>query len=116
MKLKVRVKIKPPKRKGRYIFTDNKHPKKGIFATVLGIIAAVTVYVAVRKTFEAGGQAPANYAAAVILALVYSICGLVLGIISRMEKDIFKLFPNLGIVLNLLAIICIAGILYLGLV
>ena len=62
------------------------------------------------------GQAQANYATAVILALVYSICGFVLGIISRMEKDIFKLFPNLGIVLNLLVMICIAGILYLGLV
>ena len=95
MKLKVRVKIKPPKRKGRYIFTDNKHPKKGIFATVLGVIAAFTVYVAVRKTFEAGGQAQANYATAVILALVYSICGLVLALYPEWKKTFSNYFPIL---------------------
>ena len=114
MKLKVKMKLKPPKRRGRYIFTDNRHPKKGIFSSALGMIAAVTVYIAVKRTFEAGGQAQANDAAAVILALIYCACGLVLGIMSRVEKDIFKLFPNLGILLNWLVLICIIGILYLG--
>lgn len=116
MKPKVKFKIKPLRKKGRYIFTDNKHPQKGIFSSALGVISAVTVYMAVRLAFEAGGQAKPQYAAAVILALIYAIAGFVLGIMSGTEKDIFRLFPNLGILLNTVVLICIVGILYLGLI
>ena len=116
MKPKVKLKIKPLRKKGRYIFTDNKHPQKFIFSSALGVISAVTIYMAVRFTFEAGGQARPQYAAAVILAMVYAIAGLALGIISRTEKDIFRFFPDLGILINAIVLGCIVGILYLGLI
>ena len=54
--------------------------------------------------------------AAVILAMVYAIAGLALGIISRTEKDIFRFFPDLGILINAIVLGCIVGILYLGLI
>ena len=42
------------------------------------------------------------------------VIGLVLGIMARTEKDIFKLFPNLGIILNLIAFIFVIFIILLG--
>ena len=57
-----------------------------------------------------------QYGAVVILAVVYAIAGMVLGIRSLTEKDIFKVFPVLGILLNFLTVIAGGIILYLGVV
>lgn len=99
-----------------YIFTDKKNPKWGIMASVLGLIATVSICIAVYFTYLDKGAARMQYGAAVLLAMIYAITGLVLGIRSLMEKDIFRMFPILGIVLSLLAVIAGSIILYLGVV
>ncbi len=106
----------PSLRRERYMFTDNKHPDKGIMSFILGVISVASFAAAAYFTFKNGGQAQANYAFAVILAGIYSIAGLVLGIISRFEKDIYKLFPNLGIALNIIGLLCFIGIIYLAII
>jgi hypothetical protein len=55
-----------------------------------------------------------QYGAAVLLAIIYSIIGLVLGVRSLKEPDIFRLFPILGIIFNTLALIAGGAILYFG--
>ncbi len=97
------------------MFTDNRHPEKGVMSAILGCISVTALITAVVFTYNDGGQAQLRYAAAAMVAAVFSVAGLVLGIMSRMEKDIFKLFPNLGIVLNSLSIAFIIFILVLGL-
>ena len=97
------------------MFTDNRHPEKGVMSAILGIISVGALIAAVVFTYNDGGQAQMRYAAAALVAAIFSVVGLVLGIMSRMEKDIFKLFPNLGIVLNSLSIAFVIFILVLGL-
>ena len=97
------------------MFTDNRHPEKGVMSAILGIISVSALIAAVVFTYNDGGQAQMRYAAAALVAAIFSVVGLVLGIMSRMEKDIFKLFPNLGIVLNSLSIAFVIFILVLGL-
>ncbi len=111
-----RIKIKKfePVR-DRYMFTDNRHPEKGVMSSILGIISVSALIAAVVFTYNDGGQAQLRYAAAALVAAIFSVEGLVLGIMSRLEKDIFKLFPNLGIVLNTLALAFVIFILVLGL-
>ena len=41
----------------KYIFTNKKESKKGIFSSVLGMIAFVSVILAVYGTFQNQGQA-----------------------------------------------------------
>lgn len=53
-------------------------------------------------------------ASSVLLALIFSLAGLTLGILSRLEKDRFYFFPNVGILLNSLAVIAVGFILYIG--
>lgn len=93
--------------KRRYIFTDNVHPRKGILSFILGMIAAVALCLSVKAAFDAGGQADIKYGAAVFLALVYSITGLVLGILAMRRKKIFKIFPGLGILINSINILAV---------
>ena len=105
--------IKLPSRgHGRYVFTDKKHPEKGVFSAGLGLISIVTIVYAVFLSYKNGGQAEARYGVAVLICMLYSVAGLVLGIMSRMEKDIFRLFPNLGIILNVLSLIWVGLLLY----
>ena len=111
---KIRIKRFEPVR-DRYMFTDNRHPEKGVMSAILGCISVGAIIAAVVFTYNDGGQAQLRYAAAVMVAACFSVAGLILGIMSRFERDIFKLFPNLGIILNLLSFIFIIFILVLGL-
>ena len=112
--LRLKIKKLEPVR-DRYMFTDNRHPEKGIMSTVLGVLSVAALVLSVYYSYINGGQAIMRYAAAAFVAAIFSCIGLVLGIMSRLEKDIFKLFPNIGIILNLLAFIFVVFILVLGL-
>lgn len=99
-----------------YIFTDKKNPRQGIMSTILGLIAGVSIGLAVHRTYLNKGDALMQYGAVVLLATVYAVAGLVLGIRSLNEKDIFRIFPVIGIFLNILTMIASGIILYLGVV
>ena len=88
-------------RKG-YIFTNKDHPKKGIMSFILGILSI------------GGGESSERYGAAGVLASVFMLVGLFLGISSLMEKDRFKLFPVLGIIFNVIAFLILSLIMYAG--
>ena len=112
-KFKLHIKRLEPVR-DRFMFTDNRHPEKGILSAVLGCISVTTYILAVFFTYNNGGQALMQYAAAAFVAAIFSVAGLVLGIMSRFEKDIFKLFPNIGIILNSLAVIFVVFLIVLN--
>ena len=97
-----------------YIFTDKKNPKWGIMASILGFIATVSIGLSVYFTYLNKGAATMQNGAAVLLAVLYAAAGLALGIRSLTEKDIFKFFPILGIILNALAVIAGGIVLYIG--
>ncbi len=111
--IKLKIKKLEPVR-DRYMFTDNRHPEKGIMSTVLGVLSVSALALSVFLSYQNGGQADMRYAAAAFVAAIFSCIGLVLGIMARTEKDIFKLFPNLGIILNLIAFIFVIFIILLG--
>lgn len=102
------------KRRNGYIFTARKHPEKGIMSAILGGISAVSIAAAVWLTCRNGGSAKPQYGAVIFLVTLFSITGLVLGVLSRMEKDNYYLFPNLGIGLNFVSLAMISMILYAG--
>ena len=49
-----------------------------------------------------------------LLAALYSTVGLVLGLAAIQRKEYYRVFPVLGILLNLAALVGIGLILYLG--
>lgn len=102
------------KKKKHYIFTDKKNPPRAVMSTILGIISIASIIIVVFLTFRAGGVAKRQYGTSLLLALIFSMIGEVLGVLSKTEKDMFYFFSYLGIVLNLLAIAAISVILYAG--
>lgn len=73
-----------------------------------------SIAVAVYLTYKNGGNAEPQYGAAILLVTIFALLGLILGILSRMEKDNYHLFPHLGIGLNFLSLAMVSVILYAG--
>ena len=97
-----------------YKFTNKKNPQQGIMASILGTIAMVSVGLAIYLTYLNKGVAPMQYGTVILLSLLFAIMGFVLAIRACMEKDIYRLFPVLGIILNGITILAGGFILYLG--
>lgn len=102
-------------RKG-YIFTDKKVPVQGIFSVALGAISDFSVFLSVYLTCMNGGNAPFQYGMVIMLSFVYSAVGIIAGVKGLMQKDIFRFFPVLGIILNGLSFLADIFILYIGVV
>ena len=83
-------------------------------AAIFGVIANASIVLAVYFTFQNKGVAPMQYGTVILLSLVFAAVGFVLGIRSNLEKDIYRLFPVLGIVLNSMDLLAGGFILYIG--
>lgn len=83
-------------------------------STILGIISTMSLGAVIYLTYAQAGDAPVGYGVTGLLIAVFSITGLILGILTAIEKDRYKLFPFMGIVFNLIAIIGIGFVVYAG--
>ncbi len=101
-------------RKNSYMFTNKEHTQKGIMSTILGIISLATLAYAVFRSYLNDGDIPLQYGAAAMLVMIFAFAGIILGVVSKTERDKFYLFSYLGIALNILALAVISMILYAG--
>lgn len=97
-----------------YIFTNKRHSQKAIMSTILGVISTASMVVVIYLSFLLRGETPISYGLTGLLALLMSVVGEVLGLVTVFERDRFKLFPIVGIVLNLAAIAIVAFVFYMG--
>lgn len=101
-------------RKKSYMFTNKSHSDMGKMSVVLGAVSLVSVCLVIYISYSRDGGVDAKLGAAAFFALLYSLAGEVLGIMSRLEKDRFYLFPTIGIILNTIVILVVGFLLYLG--
>ena len=101
-------------RRRSYMFTDKSHSDIGKMSAVLGIISIISVCLAVYLSYKQAGGMDPKLGAAVFFALIFAIGGEVLGVMARLEKDRFYLFPNIGLILNTIVIIIEGFLLYIG--
>lgn len=98
----------------KYIYTNRKHSQRAIMSTILGIISNVSLGIVIYLTYLRSGNAPIGYGLTGLLAVLFSVVGLILGIVTIQQKDYFRFFPVLGILLNLAALGFVAFLLQLG--
>lgn len=102
------------KKRNGYIFTNKRQSNRAIMATILGVITSFSLLAVIQLSFLQQGNAPISYGLTGLLSMLMSLVGLVLGIITVLEKDYYKLFPALGIILNLFSLIGVGFIVYAG--
>ena len=83
-------------------------------ATILGVISLASLGIVVFRAYLSAGEATVGYGFTGLLATLFSFVGLCIGIVTVKEKDYYRLFPVLGILLNLMALGGISLILYAG--
>ena len=101
-------------RKKNYIFTNKKHSDKAIMSTILGVISLVSLGIVTYLSYSQGGVMHGGYGATGVLATVDSLIGLILGVLTLRAKDIYRFFPVLGTILNVISLGGISFLLYLG--
>ncbi len=83
-------------------------------AVNLAVIGIVAIVASVWSGYRNNGLVEARHGAAVALAVFMSIVGLGMAIAARLQPDRYRLFPDLGIGLNLLVLLCGAVFLFFG--
>ncbi len=83
-------------------------------STILGMISTVSLGIVIYLTYARGGQPKTGYGFTGLLAALFSLIGLALGVLTARQKDYYRLFPWLGICLNGIALGIVGAILYLG--
>lgn len=83
-------------------------------SAILGIISLISLGAVVYLSYLRDGDAPPGYGITGILALLFSVTGFLLGILTARDEENFLLFPVLGMVLNFLAIAGVCFLVYIG--
>lgn len=96
------------------MFTNRKHPKRAVMATILGCISLLSLVIVIYLSYSTQGAGYGSMGMTGLLITVFSLIGLVLGILTAMEKERYLLFPVMGIVLNTVSLAGISIILYAG--
>lgn len=102
------------RKKKSYIFTNKKKSHRALMGVILGVISLVSLSMAVFLSYRVDGAFEVRFGFVGALCTIYSVTGLLLGIVTAFEKDYFRLFSVLGILFNLLALSAVGLILYLG--
>ena len=97
-----------------YIFTNKRHSNRAIMAAILGEISNLSLAAVIYLTYAQKGEAKPGYGFTGLLVAIFSMTGLVLGIVTVMQKDRYKFFPWTAIVLNTIAMLGIGFVVYAG--
>lgn len=81
---------------------------------ILAVISLASLGTVIYLAYQDGGSSRTGYGFTGFLAAIFSLTGLGLGIVTVQNKNYFRVFPVLGILLNLLALAAVALILYAG--
>ncbi len=88
------------KKKRSYMFTDKQHPVEAIISIIIGVAILVTVLVLSYKSSLTGGNGPILYGIISFFAMILSLAAFVVSVLSLRDKEVFRLFPMIGTILN----------------
>ena len=85
-----------------YKFTKRKKSVRGSLALILAVGAILILAVTVMESFHKGGNGSVYLGSAGVLALLISVCALILAILAVKEEDTFKTVPYISLVCSVL--------------
>ncbi|MCR5626376.1 MAG: DUF6142 family protein [Lachnospiraceae bacterium] len=98
----------------KYLFTSNSRSDKGIMASVFALISLVAFFASVYMVLKAGGEVPDRLGAVGFVSCIFSLAGLVTGVMALIEKDTFRFFPRFGFGGSLASLLLWGGVIYIG--
>ncbi len=81
---------------------------------IAGAISFLSFFIVIFIVLKSGGNAGSRLGAAGFVSWIFGISGVIIGIVSLIEKETFRFFPRLGTGLSLLMTVLWGGIIYVG--
>lgn len=101
-------------KKKMYTFSDNRHSRGGITSTVLGGLSLVIFLVLAYVSYWFYGEGGAYLGALGFTGAVFSVCGLISGLLSFREKHMIYTFSKTGSILSSVALVIWIFVILLG--
>ncbi|HOO26834.1 MAG TPA: DUF6142 family protein [Lachnospiraceae bacterium] len=98
------AKPKKIKKRKSFMFTSRHQSEIGIMSFVLGAASFTGMAAAVSVSFAARGETAPGLGAVGFFAALANIIGIVAGILSLQERDIFLWLPRTALIMNILAL------------
>lgn len=83
-------------------------------SVILGVISLAALVTVVFFSYRSGGEAAVKYGFTGALATVFSLVGVILGVLTACDRNYYRFFPVLGVMLNVMALGGVSLILYAG--
>lgn len=97
-----------------YKFSNKHHSGKGICSTGFGTASLVLLIVLILIASKSHGEGSIYLGSVGLVSMVFSLIGLVIGIISFFEPEKYKLFSKIGAVFNLVVLLIWVSIFMIG--
>lgn len=97
-----------------YKFTNKHHPDQAILSLILGLISLAGIASVIYLSYREMGETHSRYGVTGLLALLFSLAGVVLGILSFRKRDSFRVLCWVGTLLNLMLLVGIGFLFSLG--
>ena len=99
----------------RYKFSNKKHPWQAQGSMILGIISLVSIITVIVFSFRQAGETKPGYGVTGLLAAIFTLAGLILGLVSFRQRESFRLLGILGCVINGLVLLSVGALFAWGL-
>lgn len=98
----------------RYIFTSNRHSKRGMMALIFGMMSLISFFLATAMSIKDASGMSSRMGGVGLIAMIFALAGLVLGIMALRENDVFPMLPRAGFAVSLISLILWVGVIYAG--
>lgn len=97
-----------------YKFTNKKHPPQALASMILGMVSLLGMAAVIYRSFTDNGATHPGYGLTGLLSVIFTVIGIILGILSLKKRDSYRFFGYMGIILNGLVLAAVAYLCYLG--
>lgn len=97
-----------------YKFTDKKQSRMGMVSTLMAALSIGMLYYGINVSFKADGNGGIIVGVLALVSFVLSLTGVILGIRSFKDDDVFYLFCWIGTVLNIVIFIFCLSMFLIG--
>lgn len=88
------------KKRGGYMFTDKRHSIDGIVSAIVGIVILGMVGYLSYKSSLSGGNGPVAYGIFSFYGMILSFAAFVVSLMSLRDREVFRMFPLIGAIIN----------------
>ena len=99
----------------KYLFKSSRQSEKGILSSVLGGTSLLSFTASLCVVLRAGEFSGGRLGAVGFISCLFSMAGLILGLLGLYDREALRLFPRLGFALSLCSLLAWSSIVYIGL-